>query len=344
MSEGPPLEVIGQGREPVDARPPRGPLPRGLRITGTVLLAAVGIGAVYLTARPHQVTDRAKVPAAAAVPSTLVIEPTQSAIATLPLQHELVASTAAGDHTFIAFGGHVLLFLRVTYTGTAPVRIVDGRVPQAGAYPDAGAGGLTAGTSANVALRKGVPTELFVRTRVNCDLVTAGDAVDHLDVITQPDGGPPRGEVIEIDGLGPFWDEARQAACKHPDASRDVAMTVTDLQATPSVDGHYPWVQGVLTLHDVAGFDAVVTLQDPSWSVLSRTVATMTSAGAVVQGGSTYTTPVRWTITDCAVAATEPPPALATHVVINESEATLAGDLGPSFATAWRLALLAACR
>lgn len=312
-----------------------------MRSTGYLLVAVLGAGGVYLAARPH---PGPPAPLAEPVPSTIVVEPSPDSLATLPARHDLTVSTAVGEPSFIAFGGHILLFMRVTYGGSAPVRVVDGRVPQAGAYPDLGAGGLTAGTSANIALRKGVPTEVFIRTRVDCSTVLAGPPVDHVDLVTQPDGAVPRAQVIDLTGLDTYWDEARHAACTRPDAAHDLAETVSGVRGVPGNAGRAPWVEGVLALHDRAGFDAVVTLSDVGPSTAFFTAATLTSAGAVVEGGATYVTPVRWMVTDCAVEQTQPAPDLPAHVTINESAATVPGNLGPSFAAAWRLALLQACR
>jgi hypothetical protein len=343
MSEGPPTEVIGQGREPDGSRPLRRPLSRGMRATGYLLLAVLGAGGLWLTARPQPA------PAAAggepAVPVTITVYPSPDETATLPAHHDLSVSALPGERSFIAFSGHILLFLTLSYAGTAPVRVVDGRVPQDGAFADDGASGLTAGTTDNVALRKGVPTEVFIRTRVDCDVVLEGPPVDQLDLITQPAGASPREQIIDVSALGAYWDEARHAACSKPDARTSVIASVgaETVHGYRPANGGRPWIEAVASLHNSAGFDAVVMFSGASSPALSFVAPAMTSAGAAVDGGSTYGTPVRWVISDCAAAGNAPAPALPMNVVVSESHAEALGELGSAFARVWRDALLQAC-
>ncbi len=344
MSDSPPIEVIGQGREPDGPlRPPRR-APRALRVVGYLALAATASVAVWLAARPDAATSAAGA-ARTAGPATIVECPSPDGFpSSVPVYHDLTVSTAAADHSFIAFAGHVLLFLRVTYAGPTPVRVVDGRVPQPGAYPDAGAGGLTAGTTANVTLRHGVPTEVFVRTRVDCSTVLAGAAVSRLELMTQTDTGTSRAQTLDVSALGAYWDEARHAACEPPDATRAVTSAVGSLRGGPRAAGALPEVDAVVTLHDSAGFDAVVRLLDPGSPAVTFVPTVVTSGGAVVEGGGTSSVKVRWTIRSCSSEAQAPAPALPLHVTVSDSQALVDGELGSTFAAAWASALLRACR
>jgi hypothetical protein len=343
MSDRPPIEVIGQGREPDGPLRPRRRAPRALRVVGYLALAAVASVAVWLAARPEAGTS-APVAARATGPATIVENPSPDGFpSSAPAYHDLTVGPAA-DHSFIAFAGHVLLFLRVTYAGTTPVRVVDGRVPQPGAYPDVGAGGLTAGTTANVTLRHGVPTEIFVRTRVDCSTVLAGAAVSHLELMTQTDTGTSRAQTLDVSALGAYWDEARHAACEPPDATRAVTTSVGGLHGVPRAPGALPEVDAVVSLHDSAGFDAVVRLLDPGSPAVTFVPTVETSGGAVVEGGGTSSVKVRWTIRSCPAEAQAPAPTLPLHVTVSDSQALVDADPGSAFAAAWASALLRACR
>jgi hypothetical protein len=273
------------------------------------------------------------------------VYPSPDFAAALPARHDLTVSAVPGQRSFIAFSTHILLFLHVTYTGTAPVRVVDGRVPQDGAYPDAGAGGLTAGSTENVALHRGIPAEVFVRTRVTCPQVLAGPPVDHLDLVTQATGDVPRAQVIDITLLGGYWDEARHAACSRPDAGQalTVGVDVATMVGSPSYGGARPWVDAALSLHNSAGFDAVAVLTRAAPPGLELTAPALTTAGAVVDGGATFLGPLRWVVLDCALARASGPPELDFQVAVSDSRARVRWAQDAAFTAAWQVALGEAC-
>ena len=364
MSDGPPVEVIGQGREPDGPRAPRGasrfgwvarlarPRTAGGRAVGYVLVAALAGGTIWLAARPARpapgtaeaATNRPSTSTATASPGeSVLVNPATGETIDRPTFHELAVSTLGADRSFIAFGGHVLLFLHVTNTGPAAAALIDGRVPQDGAYPDAGAGGLTAGTTQNVQLRPHVATEIFLRTRVDCDRVLVGLPVDHLDLTTKVGHASARVQVIGLGDLGAYWDEARRAACSRPDPASVVTAAVMDVRGTKAAGGAPPRVDAVAFLHNAAGFDAVVTLAASRSTGLTFLAPALTAAGVAVDGGSTYMTPVRWVVTDCVAAAREPAPSLVLDVTVDEKHARVdvAADL--SFEGAWQIAVLGAC-
>ena len=363
MSDGPPVEVIGQGREPDCPRTPRGesrfrwmvrlarPRTGGARAVGYVLVAALAGGSIWLAARPARPAPSTTAPAAsrtvtatvtASPGASVLVNPATGETIDRPTFHELAVSTLEADRFFIAFGGHVLLFLHVTNTGPAAAALIDGRVPQDGAYPDAGAGGLTAGTTQNVQLRPHVATEIFLRTRVDCERVLVGLAVDHLDLTTKVGNASPREQVIALGDLGAYWDEARRAACSRPDPASVVTAAVMDVRGTRATAAP-PRVDAVAFLHNSAGFDAVVTLAASRSTGLTFLAPALTAAGVAVDGGSTYMTPVRWVVTDCAAAAREPAPSLVLDVTVDEKHARVDVPVGQSFEGAWQVALLGAC-
>lgn len=347
MSAGPPVEVIGAGSD--DGRQPRGPLPRRVRVLGLVVAASIGIGALWLTARPHPTPGTAAANTTnkktATVPATRTVYPSPDVTGALPAHHDLAVSSAAGQRSFIAFSGHILLFLHLTYAGPTPTRVVDGRVPQSGAYPDAGAGGLTAGTTENVALRKGISTEVFVRTRVDCAVVLTQVPVDHIDLITQAAGDTPRAQVVDLTRLGGYWDEARHAACARPDAAKalTVGVDVAAMVGSPPQGAALPRVDAALSLHNSAGFEAVAVPTGPATPGLTLVAPALTSAGADIDGGGTYLTPLRWVVQDCAAATAAAPPALSFAVTVSDSRADIAWTDDAAFAAAWRVALAQAC-
>lgn len=349
MSDGPEVEVIEGGSEPLGVRQSRGPLPDGLRAATYVTVAALAAGALWLTAHhglPASTTAPVAATAqAAATGQTHTVYPSPDITALLPARHDLAASPVPGQRSFIAFSTHILLFLHLTFSGSAPVRVVDGRVPQDGAYPDAGAGGLTAGTTENVALHTGVPTEVFVRTRVSCPQVLAGDPVDHLDLVTQATGEVPRLQLVDLTPLGAYWDEARHAACSRPDATQalTVSVEVSTMVGSPVYRGARPWVDAALSLHNAAGFDAVAVLSRAAPAGLTLSALALTTAGAVVEGGATFLGQLRWVVQDCALARVSGPPTLDFAVDLVDSHARIEWTPDPGFAAAWRIALAKAC-
>jgi hypothetical protein len=351
MKDGPPVEVLGQGPEPDRGRPPRGPMPAGLRAASYVAAVAVATGALWFTASRHAPTTHpGPAPSSTAESTADALAQTQTVypspdFATLPARHDLTVSPVPGQHSFIAFSTHILLFLHLTYTGPAPVRLVDGRVPQGGAYPDDGAGGLTAGTTENVPLRAGIPTEVFVRTRVACPQVLAGEPVDHLDLVTQATGDVPRSQIVDLRVLGAYWDEARHAACSRADAAQalTVGIDVAAMVGSPAHGGGRPWVGAALSLHNSAGFEAVAVLSRASPPGLSLTAPALTTTGADVDGGSTFLAPLRWVVLDCTLARASAPPELDFQVAVSDSRAQVRWAQDAAFAAAWRIALGEAC-
>ena len=377
MSDGPPVEVIGQGREPDGPVGRHGqqsqqsqqsrqsqrwhhrfgwigrlarPRTAGGRAVGYVLVSALAGGAIWLAARPAGPEPSTAGPAGSHTVATTagpiasgLLDPATGSVVELPTFRELTVSALEADRSFIAFGGHVLLFLHVTNTGPTAAALIDGQVPQDGAFPDAGPGGLTAGTTQNVQLRPRVATEIFLRTRVDCDRVLVGLPVDHLDLTTKVGTASARRQVIDLDGLGAYWDEARRAACSRPDPTSAVTAKVMDVRGTRALAGASPRVEAVASLHNAAGFDAIVTLGSDPTAALSFLAPALTSAGVAVDGGSTYLTSVRWVVTDCQAAEREQPPSLVLDVTVDERHALLGAAPDPSFAGQWRAALLKAC-
>ena len=123
--------------------------------------------------------------------------------------HDLQAPGAPALDSYIASGGHVLLFLQVANVGRAPLRIVGGIVPQTGASRDLTAGGLSAGTSGGGALNPGDqhrgvrPTDRAVpagarRHRGRCGAAGRGGAGT-----PPPAGAHPDGRAGAVLGRGP---------------------------------------------------------------------------------------------------------------------------------------------
>ena len=333
-------EVLGQGREPQDQQDatahaaPVGRLPRGVWTALAVLVLVAG--GTWYAGRP--VLDRSAAvprPAAAGV-GILGPEPQNTALVSgLAQSHDLSAPADRSLDSFIASGGHVLLFLQVRNDGATPVRILDGVVPQDGASRDLTAGGLSAGTSQGELLRPGSSGEVFVRLRVQCPQVLAGPAASSVLLLAEQPGRHPRLERVVISSLAPYWDEARRAACTAPDPGRDVQARVSpgSLQAVRSQDGTVS-VSAVLQVHDAAGFAAVVT------------GAAVASGGGrlVVDGGSTGAAPLRWPAGQCTHATAGSPPAAPTYTVeLPQLSASGRVDLGPDFAAAWASAVAVAC-
>ena len=80
-------------------------------------------------------------------------------------------------------------------------------------------------------------------------------------LVAEEQGRHPRLERIPMDALGPYWDEARHAACRTADAARDVTAAVGRAvrarRAQPTTATLT--VSAVISFHDAAGFAAVVT-------------------------------------------------------------------------------------
>jgi hypothetical protein len=333
-------EVLGQGRDLQDhADEPRrassaARLPRGV----WTVLAVLGLlaGGTWYAGRP--VLDRSQAAPRPAATGAAILGPDPQGTALvsgLAEGHDLSAPKQEALDSFIASGGHVLLFLQVRNDGVEPVRILDGVVPQDGASRDLTAGGLAAGTSAGGMLGPGDSGEVFVRLGVRCPEVLAGRAASSVLLLAEQPGRHPRLERVVISSIAPYWDEARRAACTTPDPGRDVRARVTagSLRATRNDDGTVS-VSAVLQVHDAAGFAAVVT-------------GPAVAAGGgplVVAGGSTSAAPLRWSAGRCTQATVAAPPGAPTYTVdLPQVSATGRVDLGPDFAAAWRSAVAAAC-
>ena len=200
--------------------------------------------------------------------------------------------------------------------GGAPLRIVGGIVPQTGASRDLTAGGLSAGTAGGGALNPGDSTEVFVRLTVRCPQVLDGTAASVVLLVAEEQGRHPRLERIPMDALGPYWDEARHAACRTADAARDVtaAVVAQSVRAARSDDGAVT-VSAVISFHDAAGFAAVVT---------GPAVAMGGGGRVVVDGGSTRSVPMRWDAGTCRHRT--PPVTAAARAAVPGGPA--AGDRG----------------
>jgi hypothetical protein len=335
-------EVLGQGREPepygpddLDPATRRRPrLPRGTSAALVVLVLVVG--GLWYAGRPD-------LDGGAARPTTTgrsVDSPAPDATALvsgLAEGHDLQAPAAPALDSFIASGGHVLLFLQVANVSRVPLRIVGGIVPQTGASRDLTAGGLSAGTSGGGPLNPGDQTEIFVRLTVRCPEVLDGAAAKAVLLVAEQQGRHPRLERIPMDALGVYWDEARQAACRTSDATRDVSAAVVpgSVRAARADDGSLT-VSAVISFHDSAGFAAVVT---------GPAVAMGGGGRLVVDGGSTRAVPMRWDARTCR----QPLPPVATpaappyRVDLLQKSAAGRVALSAGFAGEWTAQVRAIC-
>jgi hypothetical protein len=251
--------------------------------------------------------------------------------------HDLTAPSAPALDSFIASGGHILLFLQIRNVGRAALRIQDGIVPQDGASRDLTAGGLSAGTSIGAPLLPGYQTEVFVRLTVRCPRVLGGTAARAVLLVAQEPGRHPRLERVPMDALGPYWDEARQAACRTADPTRDVTASVVpgSVRATRADDGTLT-VSGVVVFHDAAGFAAIVT---------GTAVAAGGGGRLVVDGGSTRSVPMRWAAGTCPAPVGPVRPQAGPSYRVDLPQASAAGRvlLGDSFGAEWLSQVRAVC-
>ena len=333
-------EVLGHGREPEPGAPPvrrARPRPRALRGAGIVLVvAAIAVGGTWYAGRPDLggTTPR---PLASAPNRDDAPTPDATALVSgLSEGHDLVAPAAPALNSFIASGGHVLLFLQIRNVGTSPLGITSGIVAQNGASRDLTAGGLSAGTSGGQTLLPGEQTEVFVRLAVRCPQVLADPPVGSVLLVAEQAGRHPRLERVVTAALGPFWDEARRAACRVADPDRDVRATVVpgSVRASHTETGGLT-VTAVLQVHDGAGFAAVVTGEAVSGD----------GGRLVVDGGSTRSVPLRWAAGRCGAAAAPVSPAAAPtySVELPQHAGTGRVALGKTFAAEWTAQIRAAC-
>jgi hypothetical protein len=323
-------EVVGQGREPEPyatgssrRRAPR--LPRGT-LAALVVLALVAAGFWY-AGRPD-LSGGARGGGTAASSDAPTPDAT-ALVSGLSESHDLQAPGAPALDSYIASGGHVLLFLQVANVGRVPLRIVGGIVPQTGASRDLTAGGLSAGTSGGGALGPSDQTEVFVRLTVRCPQVLDGTAAKVLLLVAEQQGRHPRLERIPMDALGAYWDEARHAACRVADAGRDItaAAVAQSVRAARGDDGAVT-VSAVISFHDAAGFAAVVT---------GPAVAMGGGGRLVVDGGSTRSVPMRWDAGTCGHRTAPVTAAAAPPYRVDLPQETAAGRvlLGDGFADEW---------
>jgi hypothetical protein len=345
-------EVIGQGREP-DGPLRSWHLPhggRGRSIAAATVVLAVG-GWALLHGSPHAL-DPLSPPAAPTVATGTPSVPAQR------VSEDLRIDAAPGTRSFLAISGHILLFLLVRNVSHEAVRVDDVRVPQNGAYPDAGAGGLTAQTLNSRMILPDVPTDLFVRTRVDCTVVLSGSPTDHLAVTEEHSSGPSYSARLDLRGLGTFWDEARRAACVPPPPDAAVLVSLVPGSLTEVTAGADPLVTAQVTLHDLAGLSAVVRLapgrRTTGPSGTSGTSGTVSVAARAlhgndfaVDGGSSRTTQVSWTLHGCPPGGTHAPLTLALQVELPSGIATVVHQLDPTrmhAPDAWAAALAEVCR
>jgi hypothetical protein len=335
-------EILGQGIEPeqddVDPYASRAPLrlPRGAW-TVVVVLALV-LGGAWYAGRPDL--------GGHALPSTSVSSPERDQIPTpdatalvsgLAERHDLTAPAAPAQDSFIATTGHVLLFLQISNHGARPLRIIAGSVPQDGVSRDLTAGGLSAGTSNASPLRPGDQTEVFLRLTLRCTSALQGSAATAVLLVAEQVGQSPHLERVSLDALGPFWDEARHAACQPPDIARDVTASVVphSVRAARADDGSL-LVSAVLRFHDAAGFAAVLT--GPALSAGG-------GGRLVVDGGSTQAVPMRWSAGTCSAPAVPVTQDAAPRWTADLPTMTGSSrvDLAPDFAAEWTAQVRAAC-
>jgi hypothetical protein len=335
-------DVIGQGREPDGPRrswhPPLGG--RGQSVVAAALVLLVG-GWALLHGSPRAL-DPASPQAVTSVAPSL---PAQ------PVSEDLRIDPAPGTRSFLAISGHILLFLLVRNVSQQAVRVDDVRVPQNGAYPDAGAGGLTAQTLNSRAIPPDVPTDLFVRTRVDCTVVLSGGPTDHLAVTEEHSSGPTYSARLDLRGLGTFWDEARRAACVPPPPDAAVLVSLVPGSLSEARAGVDPVVTGQVTLHDLAGLSAVVRLAPSSRTggtsgTVSVTAKALHGNEFAVDGGSSRTAEVSWILHGCPPGGTHAPLTLGLQVELPSGIADVVHPLDPTrmhAPDAWAEALAQVC-
>jgi hypothetical protein len=339
-----PPELLANGDEPGDARTSRWralaerlPARAGPAVAGGLFVVALVAGGAWYAGRPelpptppHGAATPS--PAAPAVTST---EPLPDAFANravegLPLARSLVAPAAPADDSFIASGGHVLLFIQVRNTGKEPLRVVEGLVPQAGAEGEFSGGGYTAGTSSGAPLLPGQTAEVYVRLRLDCSVSTQGDPANRLLLVTQFGSRRPAMQSIPLDALGSLWDEARHAACRPVPADAAVTAAVLPGSLTPVRGaGGSLVVRATVRVHDSAGFGAVLL-----WG---------SGGSTFVGGGSTVSATVGWDAGSCAHPGPVPGP-LAYQVRLPDGSAVATTPADPGFSPEWRTAVASACR
>jgi hypothetical protein len=337
-------EVLGHGREPdpygaedlaEHAHRPRPRLPRGT--SAALVVLALVAGGLWYAGRPDLGGRAGGTDGSTTRGSDAPVPDATTLVSGLAEAHDLQAPAAPALDSFIASGGHVLLFLQVANVGHAPLRIVGGVVPQTGASRDLTAGGLSAGTSGGGPLNPGDQAEVFVRLTVRCPQVLDGAAAKAVLLVSEEQGRHPRLERVPMDALGTYWEEARQAACRVADADRDVTAGVVpgSVRAVRSDDGSLT-VSGVISFHDAAGFAAVVT---------GPAVAMGGGGRLVVDGGSTRSVPMRWAAGTCAKPAAPITAAAAPRYVVDLPQQTAAGRVGldDRFASEWTAELREVC-
>ena len=208
-------------------------------------------------------------------------------------------------------------------------------MPQTGASRDLTAGGLSAGTSG------GGPLTPASRPRCSCASPCGARRCSTAPrpgcvlLVAEQAGRHPRLERRPA-ALGPYWDEARQAACRTADADRDVPRDgrAGSVRASHTETGGLT-VTAVIPFHDAAGFAAVVTGEAVSGD----------GGRLVVDGGSTRSVPLRWAAGRCGAAAAPVSPAAAPtySVELPQHAGTGRVALGKTFAAEWTAQIRAAC-
>ena len=331
-------EVLGHGREPeLERVPPRRGGGRSLRGAWIVVIGlALMVGGGLYAGRPQLGGGTAG--SATALRSQHPVPDATALVSGLAEGHDLAAPSAPALNSFIASGGHVLLFVQIRNVGTEPLRILDGVVPQDGASRDLTAGGLAAGTSGGGTLAPGNQTEVFIRLSVRCPQALAGAPAKAILLVAEQDGRHPRLERVPTDQLGALWDEARHAACRPADLRRDVTVAVVPGSVRSELgEGGRLTVSAVLSVHDSAGFAAVIS---------GPAVSAGGGGRLVVDGGSTRAVPLRWDGGRCGAAA--PPVKAAKAPAYRVELPRLVGhavvDLGAGFAAAWDAQIQQACQ
>ncbi len=309
-----------------------------------VLVGAAGWALVHGT--PSSLA--APTPSSATTPVQASSAPTTAPTTTAagargPLADDLVPVAAPDQRSFLAVGGHILIFMMVRNVSTQAVGVNNIVVPQVGAFPDSGSAESSAQTANAGMIGPGSVADLLIRTRVDCDQVLAGPAVTTFSATEQHATGPQYAGRISLRTVGDFWDEARTAACHPPLPTQaiTVALVPGSLVAVP---GTAPRLTARIAVHDRAGLSAVIHPGLPLPG-LTESLPALRGNEFSVDGGSTRTTPVTITLNACPAGGRQAQLAVSLRLEMPTGVATVTFPLASNATSpAWSDALAKACR